>query len=436
MWRIAAFDREGRAVASLEVEGGEVTIGREPDRTLVLQGPSVSRRHARLFLDGPDPMIADEGSANGVLINGVRIAVPTPIAEGMRVEVAEFSLVVTPVSSTDSVAARPEGGLLAADSGPLQTIRLVAQGGPFDGQVFDLPGGRVTVGRAVDNDLVFDDPSLSRRHCALRQLGTSRIEVEDLNSSNGTWLNDRRIDRGNAVVGDTIRFGELSFRIEGETDVRGVGSTEAASRRRELLAWGVAGAVALVVAFSVTFLVLRARSSAPGGRDAIAKIAEQAAGHLRVGRERLGDRAFAAAEAEFQQALELDPADVEARRLKALAASEPQNERTAQQIRIRSKLAADRRALEQVVPQLAQLSSESTFREPTAKEVAQRLVSFGQAGCRARHWSDCAWALCKAREVAPPSARSQVVPPAADGALKEAERHLSRERGFVACKLH
>ena len=92
MWRVTAYDRDNREVGRLEVPGGEITIGRDPDRRLVLPSASVSRRHARLVLDGPQPYVMDEGSANGVIVNGVRIAAPTAIVPGIRVDIADFHL--------------------------------------------------------------------------------------------------------------------------------------------------------------------------------------------------------------------------------------------------------------------------------------------------------------------------------------------------------
>jgi pSer/pThr/pTyr-binding forkhead associated (FHA) protein len=443
VWRVTAFDREGREVASLEAEHGEVTIGRETDRQLILPAASVSRRHARLLFGGPQPMIVDEGSANGVVVNGARIAAPTPVGPGVRIDLAEFTLVVAPAPRTETVPpieGPPEDPAASWSDGsdaPLQSIRLVAEGGVWNGRMFELTGAQVSVGRAVDNDLVFDDPSLSRKHAVLRQLGNNRVDVEDLKSSNGTFVNDRRIDRATAAVGDALRFGEVQFRIEGETAIQSIAPRprSSSSPRQELLVWGGAGVLALGLAFGVTVLFVRSRSSSPEGKEAIAKIAEQAAAHVKTGKDRLADRAFAAAEAEFQQALELDPADGEARRLKTLAASEPQNERLAQQIRIRAKLAVDRAALGNVVPMLLQLPSESTFHEPTARELATRLITFGETQCKSKRFADCAWSICKAREIAPPSARSVVAAAAAETALKEAEKKLARDRSYVPCKL-
>ena len=74
MWRVIATDREGREIARKEIDAGEITLGRDGDRMLVLQSPSVSRRHCRLRADPSGLTITDDGSANGVLINGTRIS--------------------------------------------------------------------------------------------------------------------------------------------------------------------------------------------------------------------------------------------------------------------------------------------------------------------------------------------------------------------------
>lgn len=86
MWRIiATHTREGREIARKEIDVGEVTIGRDADRGLVLQSASVSRRHCKIRVDHTGATITDEGSANGVLVNGVRINpnTPAPIGPGL-----------------------------------------------------------------------------------------------------------------------------------------------------------------------------------------------------------------------------------------------------------------------------------------------------------------------------------------------------------------
>jgi predicted component of type VI protein secretion system len=63
-------------------------------------------------------------------------------------------------------------------------------------------------------DLVIDDPQVSRRHAALRPAGDA-LEVEDLGSRNGTWVNGTRIDGPTRLApGDRVRVGDTTFEVE------------------------------------------------------------------------------------------------------------------------------------------------------------------------------------------------------------------------------
>jgi pSer/pThr/pTyr-binding forkhead associated (FHA) protein len=78
------------------------------------------------------------------------------------------------------------------------------------------PGAVVTVGRAVENNVVVPDPAVSRRH--LRLIATSNgIVVEDLGSSNGTYLiegeRERQVKVENIGRGALIRIGNTKLRI-------------------------------------------------------------------------------------------------------------------------------------------------------------------------------------------------------------------------------
>jgi FHA domain-containing protein len=71
-----------------------------------------------------------------------------------------------------------------------------------------------TVGRLPDNDLVIDDPSVSKRHAVIQwDASTLRAHIEDQGSSNGTYLNGRPVMPGGMPVrdGDLVRFGQTQF---------------------------------------------------------------------------------------------------------------------------------------------------------------------------------------------------------------------------------
>jgi pSer/pThr/pTyr-binding forkhead associated (FHA) protein len=434
MWRISALDRDGREVGRYELDGGELTIGRDADRQLVLQSASVSRRHARLVIEAGQPCIVDEGSANGVIVDGVRIVQPTYVHAGSRIDLAEFRLAVEPLGqpvAEDYPSAGAAAAAASTGSSAIPAMRLVAEGGPYDGRVFDLVGDELNVGRAVDNDIVLDDPSLSRKHAKLYRRGPAEIEVEDLGSSNGTFVNERKVGRGMVEPGDLIRFGELSFRVDGDVQ-RSTSSVGVDIPQPQLYAL-LGGALATLILLLIMIVVL-VRKPTPvqaSGRDAIARLAKQAAAHLSEGRRLLGEHKFLEARSELDQALELDPANAEARRLRNLAARAPEDEQTERAAAARMAL-GDRKGLEQAVRLLDDTTEGTPGREKLQGKLVAALVHFGDQQCSARAYADCAWALCKAYEVAPADGRPEA---ATVRTLRDAERRVAlRDKSFARCR--
>ena len=89
--------------------------------------------------------------------------------------------------------------------------RLIGVGNDFK---FELRGGAtLSVGRAVTNDFPVVDPTISRKHADLI-VSEKGVEVVDAGSSNGTFINNNKVDRAMASVGDEIIFGKVVFRLE------------------------------------------------------------------------------------------------------------------------------------------------------------------------------------------------------------------------------
>jgi hypothetical protein len=74
--------------------------------------------------------------------------------------------------------------------------------------------GVYVFGRARDSDCVLPDPTVSRTHAWLRRDGDGHCWLRDLASSNGTWVNGRRVvDEVTVRPGDRISFGGLEYRL-------------------------------------------------------------------------------------------------------------------------------------------------------------------------------------------------------------------------------
>src|SRR5688500_14305195 len=90
------------------------------------------------------------------------------------------------------------------------SFRLVS---PDGDQVFELRrGASLTVGRALTSDVPLLDPTVSRRHASL-VADDSGIELSDLGSSNGTFVNGERVEHARITPGDVLTFGKLSFNV-------------------------------------------------------------------------------------------------------------------------------------------------------------------------------------------------------------------------------
>jgi pSer/pThr/pTyr-binding forkhead associated (FHA) protein len=79
-----------------------------------------------------------------------------------------------------------------------------------------LPGSIKTLGRAQAADFILDAALVSRVHCRFT-LDQAGLDVEDLGSTNGTFVNGRRIKRAPLLEGDKIKIGRVEFTVTGGT---------------------------------------------------------------------------------------------------------------------------------------------------------------------------------------------------------------------------
>jgi hypothetical protein len=72
---------------------GETIVGRSRHATIFIDDESVSRRHARLTIDGGSVIVEDLGSKNGTTLNGQRLVGPMAAADGARITVGSVALI-------------------------------------------------------------------------------------------------------------------------------------------------------------------------------------------------------------------------------------------------------------------------------------------------------------------------------------------------------
>jgi len=91
--------------------------------------------------------------------------------------------------------------------------KLVILNQGMTGRTFELIVERTTVGRVEDNALQIADGSVSSHHAEILLHG-SDIIVKDLNSTNGTFINNEKISESVLRPGQTLRLGQVELRID------------------------------------------------------------------------------------------------------------------------------------------------------------------------------------------------------------------------------
>ena len=115
---------------------------------------------------------------------------------------------------SSAAAGSPQDATDPREAIPRATLTLPT--GIAGGGTYPLHGGVTTLGRSATNDIVLPDHTASRRHCQIYWAEDAYV-LEDLHSSNGTYLNGEQIQLAFLRDEDIIRVGEqiLQFRLVG-----------------------------------------------------------------------------------------------------------------------------------------------------------------------------------------------------------------------------
>jgi len=88
------------------------------------------------------------------------------------------------------------------------SFRLIVRRGPQPNQIYELNKDVITLGRDITNDIVINDPEVSRHHCRLTR-GGGGYTLEDLGSTNGSFVNGQRLMGARPLsAGDQVSLGE------------------------------------------------------------------------------------------------------------------------------------------------------------------------------------------------------------------------------------
>jgi pSer/pThr/pTyr-binding forkhead associated (FHA) protein len=90
---------------------------------------------------------------------------------------------------------------------------MVALNGAHKGEDFRLRVGKNVIGTAADCDIVLTDKKISRKHATIRYEG-GEFQIADLDSSNGTHVNDEKVQKHDLIDNDIIKLGDIEFEFK------------------------------------------------------------------------------------------------------------------------------------------------------------------------------------------------------------------------------
>ena len=184
----AAYSPRGGLASSLEEA---VLDFAKQHRYVVAARPRIE------LLGDPAVALGDVAVEARYVDGGLRTAMASPVVSSDEAR--------SPISDRTAVFAVPRR------DPPFATLRLIRPDGVT--RLVPFAGGPMTVGRAEDNDLVLPDPGVSRHHARF-QVRQGAIVLVDLDSRNGTFVNDVAVREAVLGPGDRVRFGGVTVVLE------------------------------------------------------------------------------------------------------------------------------------------------------------------------------------------------------------------------------
>ncbi len=226
--------------APFKLSAGNTWLGREPECSIIFQSNdvTVSRRHAEIRREAGGYVLEDNKSFNGTLVNEQRISSITPLYHNDEIRLG----VGGPVLRFNSPSRIPPAGagltgqralsagriaiipaaleqigsktmvlqadkaakyLPSTDSGKPQLLMSVAFGNKKE----------LGIGRDENNEISLDGLQISKRHARLLQNGTETV-IEDLNSTNGVFINGTRVYRQAILPTDAVQIGAFMLQAD------------------------------------------------------------------------------------------------------------------------------------------------------------------------------------------------------------------------------
>ncbi len=197
------------------LSSGVNRIGSGPDNVVVLADPAIGELHCEIHVTSTGANLQVPAGGGPATVNGKPVADIMALRAGDQIGIGPVVARYAVVEAARSVSPAGSPAGPDEDSGAtrvrMAVPKFVLRGvsGAVFGKVFPV-AGPVVIGRAPECDISVHAEEISRRH-ALVKPTPEGLSVEDLGSSNGTYINAKRVQQGFLNAGDELRLDAVRF---------------------------------------------------------------------------------------------------------------------------------------------------------------------------------------------------------------------------------
>ncbi len=199
------------------VGDGVTRVGSDPQGHVVLDQPGIAARHCEIATGEGQAILRVATPGSEVTVNGAKIVATAAVRPGDLLTFGRIQARVVAVETALGSAAASPRAAAVSDSGatrlrmalPKYVLRGVS--GAAFGKTFPV-AQQMTIGRQQDCEISIPSEEISRRHASVKPTPDGLL-VEDLGSSNGTYINGKRVQSGVLRPGEELRLDQIRFML-------------------------------------------------------------------------------------------------------------------------------------------------------------------------------------------------------------------------------
>ncbi len=251
MPRLIITEQDQPEETAVPLEGGEIDLGRGEGNKVILTGEGVSRHHAKILREGEPFFLIDLGSENGTLLNGFSIKANERnlLRNNDLITIAKYHIRFWETDERVQKAIEEEEEITDTDVLEVKLLKKVLDSidqervpslevlnGSAEGKRVFLTDDteEFVIGRDPNCDFPVNEYVISRQHAKIvKQWGG--LTLRDLESKNGTFVNNKRVIEEHLHDGDRVALGTIVFlfRNPQEINLRELGEELSKKQKRQ-----------------------------------------------------------------------------------------------------------------------------------------------------------------------------------------------------------